>query len=152
MPWNVARSKFHTNDIQNLSLTGWGGVWMTEHRSLLSHWSRWQSGGSIFSPSIHHNGEFVVKPQLGYNGLEGGAVEICQLEWAGRSRGCGQRHSDTLSSSRIKNIYKLWSGDGIKSNTIVLTSQQIKYYQREGGDNSGTILFGIIINPFSSCI
>ena len=67
-------------------------------RSLLSHWSRWQTGGSIFSPSIHHNGEFVVKPHLSHNGLEGGAVETCQLEWAGRSRGCGQRHSDTLSS------------------------------------------------------
>ena len=35
-------------------------------------------------------------------GLWRGAGEICQLEWTGRSRGCGQKHSVTLSSEPDK--------------------------------------------------
>ena len=40
-----------------------------------------------------------------------------------------------LSAGRIKNIYKLWSCDGIKTNPIVLSSQQIKHY-RTGGESA----------------
>ena len=60
-------------------------------------------GAQYLSPSIHHNGEFVVNPQrCTMCRVVEGAGEICQLEWTGRSRGCGQKHSDTLSSEPDK--------------------------------------------------
>ena len=63
------------NVIQNLI---WSGRAVTQ---MTGHIEADDRSRSILSLSIHHNGEFVVKPPRGHNGPGWeGAAEICQLE------------------------------------------------------------------------
>ena len=93
------------NVIQNLSWSGRAGTDMTGHWWLASHWGRWQTALNIesqYSSQWRICREATTGAQWAVGQAGRGAAEICQLEWAGRSRGCGHRHSDTLSSEPDK--------------------------------------------------